>query len=428
MLKSFIALTCPIFVLISGLVSCNQETKTADVYSVPAPSIRNSNGKISKADWEKDSARHLDLYDSFDFSEAHPDSVKVRTECRQGDKTYNRELRFSATDSIDVAQLLPDDLLSSDLHQVVTKCSFRLDLFNATGSDHVFEFPFCDLMDAEAGDVQVARGTEIEFSNRSTAEIRLFCQDFTSRPIPFHTKLDLAPIDFLNGADVKNEKDFADRRPFQTCRARIKQDDKVNLSNLFTLQVPATPVLVNVTKVDENPNTSAHTIGHLFPNGRPLILYSLEFSNPSTTVRHLRVPRGPLRLRARAYVEIFGPEFRMTYDGTYVAVALALNPETPMQMTDLDYEMTLPPGSHFAVNFEIASRKFRFNGPTADLSFVPKLKAVTFQLLDPFIVTEVASDERVLTQYSPQVSDIVRISPDRSPLPDGPDHPPVPWW
>lgn len=290
-----------VFILSAGLISCAPDKKERDDYRAPAPVIQTSNGHHDLRTWDRRTDKTLDLYDSVDVSAGRPTLVEVVSTCNKDQVSFTGNFTFNGRQPLKIFQILPEDLLSEDLAR--TTCSFEVRLFNAIGSQHIYQLKNAPIADAGLAGVtledpadphktpmklhsQKLGGIKARAANSGQAEISLNCKDAKIEPLPFNQVIELSNFNFRKPLIKEGRAPEAVMQsPLQTCRIVVMQDGHIqNISKLIEIQMPREPLVIRV-QPDRLPSQTQ------ILNWSPYPYAELTIHNPDKATRWMRIPQ-----------------------------------------------------------------------------------------------------------------------------------------
>ena len=394
MIKWFITVSGAVFVLVSGLVSCSADKKSRDVYHAPAPVIRDGSRSQGLREFDTNAQREVDLQSTLDMAQARPSRFRVRSQCRAGQTSYSAEFEFAGLTEVALFQILPEDVLFLDLKTVHAECSFELNLYNAEGSNHIFNIASIPVVETRAPAVQLKNeasdtpapdvlrlilrleGLRFRYDNHATASSQVICADMVLPPLPFDQVDELAHIDLsaitrrLNRAD-----DILQAKPQQTCRVAISSaGQRLAVSAPFVLLMPRAPLPAR--KVSEAQRWQGHAClgwGPLLADGQEVLFQTWEISNNSPWARTLRFSKsgwlGEVAFVAESWPGSGSPMPNVKTIGICSSRVLYLRPHRdsvpPINEDDTQVTLRLEPGQTLLADFVIWGRG-TFRTPTVN--------------------------------------------------------------
>jgi hypothetical protein len=315
MLRGLLISLIPIFVLASGLVSCQQDKKTSDVYTPTAPKM---DGESLKS-WEGRSNSSVDLNSNLDFSEAQPHQVEVTTRCSIDNQPLIQVYHLEAPTVLAAHDILPEKILTLDDVNGHVRCAFELTLVALNSSIHIFTMHDAPITDQNQGQVRLNQAlgaieTKIFLADSKKYFIRspiatqatatLLCTDVQFESLPFNKQMTLDSFEFATPKiSAEASSDILSRHPEQLCRIRLAESEQTSqISNRFRLVFPLQPMSVqgsggpfSAEKLDDVPY-------QIFSGGQALLIWEWTIDNPENTIRHLRLPPRNLSVKINVLV------------------------------------------------------------------------------------------------------------------------------
>jgi hypothetical protein len=408
MLKPFMGASALILILISGLVSCSADKKRRDVYDAPPPTLRRNSEIVALRDFEARVERTADLQDVLDFHAASPARIKVKAQCRAGEKTYSSGFSFAGVLELAVFQILPEEVLLVDLNGENVDCGLELALFNDVGSTHIFNLMSLRVRNEGAATVDVAHEVHVDASLKMTLpdmeDVRVrssiqepmiaqvACVDMTLPPLPFTQVLDLARFAF-NQWNLRpdREPEVLQKFPVQTCKVLLLRNGiRAGISAAFQVILP--PPSLPAQKIFEAPqcgrDLSCPWQAQMASNGNEFILETWRINNSSATARTLRFPKTLYRLE----YDSIGASPVGTKDSGLVTSEgrmLILRPRSEAAVLSDDRGQTtlrLNPGQSVTVDLLL---------PRHVGYLCPRSRAFSIRLLEPLPILNIAEDGEV---------------------------------
>jgi len=372
MFKSKLTLFGPVFVLVSGLVSCGpKEKKTQDVYRAQAPVIRQGGLSIGFKEWEQVAKKDLDLNDSIDARSARAAATEFTSSCRAGEQNYGRHIQVSGSPELKLFQLLPSEVLPIDLASMKVHCTVKVALTNDVGSKHIIpeiQAMLTDLRGASAAlemDGAVISQALPQFrvsklgSRRARAadfsgQAQVICEDAASAPLVSQAVVALADFDYQKMHNhSQRQPAVLESKPVQRCRVQFLKD---KIAAAMT-----TPFLLRF----ESPALQ-YSVSALHHQGQPISpvsaaqshteLMRLRVQNPSQGGRTLVLAKGKVGAQASAILDPTGWHF--SHPIAYVTAAPIANGHAQVREAQDHFVVQLAGGASFEIAVTIRAPAF----------------------------------------------------------------------
>lgn len=277
--------SCPVFVFVFGLVSCNQKSLTS--LNVPEPTWETEAGP-RPFNLNDSNGRELKITDQLELSGSPAAMLRSASTCIQASKPIVHIAQFKIPAKIPMFSFLPLDLLrpsSGEYH-----CSISFIAFSSEGASHSFSMkdvaiqnstkPFgIERFEDSTTIVKSTNlgSTEFRLSTSDALEVRWLCEDFSiSTQHGPHRDLNLRefrlPVDFVHG------------RTTQKCRLLGLENGRVTLlSDEFAFHF-----------LGDIPTFETHVIatkGRSVFSPRDVALYSFRIVNNTPDYLRLRLPK-----------------------------------------------------------------------------------------------------------------------------------------
>ncbi len=314
MFKHTLRLFGPLLVSFFGLISCAPDKPQSDHYVAPAPRIVKAGGSTDLKEWDRSALKDLDIQDSLDVRGGQPVGVDLVSRCRKGNVDILEATSVPGVSLIPLFQILPAEVVASDLKQQPVTCSLEITLKNAQGSKHIFNLSHAVIRDERRTKAFLLRnsepvlnprerisykdidGVKLRDSAHTIGQAGILCEDAKTKKIPFVNVADLVGFDLERMEIYPNRiQNVLEQKPLQICRVAIFKDNLIHsITPVFELLLRRPPLKVLASNLPyRTPTQAPAAIARLMQGGG---LHTGEYNiiNPSRVPRWVRVPKHAL--------------------------------------------------------------------------------------------------------------------------------------